>query len=81
MANTTYRVEGMTCAHCASAVTEELSALAGVSDVTVELDAGGISTVSVVSPVALTDQEVADALREAGNYRLTSDPTASRGRS
>ena len=81
MASTTYRVEGMTCAHCVSAVTEELAALADVTDVTVELNAGGISTVNVESAVALTDQQVADALSEAGDYQLTADPAAPHQRS
>lgn len=76
MASATYRVDGMTCAHCVSAVTEELTALAGVTDVTVELDAGGTSTVSIVGPVALTDKQVAEALGEAGYYRLADAPAA-----
>ena len=45
---TTFGVDGMTCGHCVSAVTSELSALPGVKDVTVELVVGGSSTVSVV---------------------------------
>jgi copper chaperone len=66
----TYRVTGMTCSHCAAAVTEELRALGGVSDVAVELVAGGTSTVHVTSPAPLPDEQVAAALDEAGDYRL-----------
>ena len=46
---TTFGVDGMTCGHCVSAVTSELSALPGVQDVAVQLVVGGSSTVSVVS--------------------------------
>ncbi len=66
----TYRVTGMTCGHCARAVTEELSALEGVSGVEVDLVAGGTSTVQVTSAAPLADEQVATALDEAGDYRL-----------
>ena len=66
----TYRVDGMTCAHCVSAVTSELTALDGVQDVSVDLAAGGTSTVSVTSTAPLSDHQVAGALDEAGDYRL-----------
>ncbi len=70
MINTTYHVDGMSCSHCVSAVTAELAGLAGVSAVTVELTAGGTSTVTVTSSSPLTDAQVAGALDEAGDYRL-----------
>ncbi len=38
---TTIQVAGMTCGHCVSAVTEELTQLPGVTDVTIDLVAGG----------------------------------------
>ena len=66
----TYPVTGMTCGHCASAVTEELSALDGVRKVDVDLTAGGTSAVTVSSDAPLTDEQVAAALDEAGDYRL-----------
>jgi len=66
----TYRVDGMTCEHCVSAVTSELSALDGVEDVTVDLHAGATSRVSVTSSAPLPEQQVAAALDEAGDYRL-----------
>ncbi|WP_148572306.1 heavy-metal-associated domain-containing protein [Nocardioides caldifontis] len=70
MTTSTYRVTGMTCGHCARAVTEELSALEGVSGVEVDLVAGGTSTVQVTSAAPLADEQVATALDEAGDYRL-----------
>ena len=61
-----FLVEGMTCAHCVSSVTEEISAIDGVENVAVELAVGGKSRVMVVSsqPVALED--VRAAVTEAG---------------
>ena len=70
MSTQNFDVVGLTCGHCASAVTEELSALAGVSDVTVDLVAGGTSAVTVQSSRELTPAEVAVALDEAGDYSL-----------
>jgi copper chaperone len=70
MTTTTYAVTGMTCEHCAHAVTGELSGLDGVSQVEVELVPGGESKVTVTSAAALTDQAVAEALDEAGDYQL-----------
>ena len=62
----TYRVTGMTCEHCVAAVTEELSALDGVTAVAVDLVAGGTSTVTVESAAPLDPAAVAEAIDEAG---------------
>jgi len=59
----TYRVEGMTCGHCVSAVREEISAIPGVSEVDENLETG---TVVVTSDTELDPQAVADAVDEAG---------------
>ena len=61
-----YLVDGMTCGHCVNAVTEELSAVPGVTDVSVELVADGTSTVTVRSVAPLTTADVRAALDEAG---------------
>ena len=58
-----YIVEGMTCGHCASAVTAEISALPGVTDVAVELEAGAVT---VTSDTGLDADAVAAAVDEAG---------------
>ncbi len=65
---TTWQVDGMTCGHCAGAVTSELKDIEGVSDVRVELVAGGTSTVTVTSETDLTEEQVDAALDEAGAY-------------
>jgi copper chaperone CopZ len=70
MSTQNFDVVGLTCGHCASAVTEELSALDGVTDVSVDLVAGGTSAVTVQASRELTPAEVAAALDEAGDYSL-----------
>ena len=64
--NAAYGVEGMTCSHCVSSVTEELGRLDGVKNINVELVAGGVSRVSVASDAALDPDQVAAAIDEAG---------------
>jgi copper chaperone len=64
----TYTVAGMTCGHCVSAVTGELSEIPGVEQVKVDLDSG---LVTVTSQAALDDDAVAAAVDEAG-YRVVS---------
>ncbi|WP_026930227.1 heavy-metal-associated domain-containing protein [Glycomyces tenuis] len=63
---TTYLVKGMTCGHCAGAVTQEVSALPGVENVDVAVDTG---RVTVVSAETLSTDAVRDAVDEAG-YEL-----------
>jgi copper chaperone CopZ len=70
MTTTTYKVTGMTCEHCANAVTAEVTALDGVSAVQVQLVPDGVSTVTVTSAAPLSDPEVSAALDEAGGYQL-----------
>ena len=67
MTEQTYTVTGMTCGHCVASVTEQLSALDGVTDVSVDL---GTGAVRVLSAELLTDESVLGALAEAGNYQL-----------
>jgi len=59
----TYTVTGMTCGHCAAAVTEEVTALDGVEDVQVDVDSG---KVVVTSAAPLDEAAVAAAVDEAG---------------
>ncbi|GAA2055276.1 hypothetical protein GCM10009839_74750 [Catenulispora yoronensis] len=58
-----YTVSGMTCGHCVKSVTEEVSALAGVTKVDVELASG---KVTVTSAAPLADKDVEAAVDEAG---------------
>ena len=63
MARATYRVEGMTCDHCVHAVTTELLLVPGVEAVRVDLASG---TVEVTSAQPLAEDDVRDAVDEAG---------------
>jgi copper chaperone CopZ len=58
-----YRVTGMTCDHCVRAVTEEVSKLAGVTDVAVDLSSG---TLTVSSDTPLDAGILRAAVDEAG---------------
>ena len=62
----TYTVTGMTCGHCVASVTEEVSALGGVTGVQVDLATG---RVTVASAAPLADADVRAAVDEAG-YQL-----------
>ena len=67
---TTLKVSGLTCGHCVAHVTEELEAISGVKNVSVILNKGGQSTVTVVSDTVLDDAALAEAIDEAGDYTL-----------
>lgn len=64
-----FLVEGMTCSHCVRSVTEEVSAIDGVSGVDVDLHAGGVSTVTVSSTAPVDAERVREAVEESG-YRF-----------
>ena len=66
---TTINVSGMTCGHCVSAVTMELSLLPSVSEVEVNLETG---QVTITSETAMDQTQVATAIDEAG-YELVSN--------
>ncbi|GAA4621046.1 heavy-metal-associated domain-containing protein [Saccharopolyspora hordei] len=72
MTTRTFTVSGMTCGHCATSVTEELSELPGVTDVQVAVESG---QVTVTSEQELSREAVSAAVTEAG-YTLTEWPSA-----
>ena len=65
---TAYTVTGMTCSHCVSAVTEEVSKIPGVVNVDVDLASGSLS---IASQAPVDDAAVQEAVEEAG-YELVS---------
>jgi len=73
MTTSTYQVTGMTCGHCVSAVTDELSKLPGVSEVTVQLNPGGATPVTVTSAQTLDGAAVREAVDEAGYALATAE--------
>lgn len=62
MTQTTYSVTGMTCAHCADAVTREVSDVPGVESVDVTVETGTV----VVTGEDVSDDAVRAAIDEAG---------------
>lgn len=70
MSSQIFPITGLTCGHCVGAITSELSAVAGVNDVKIDLVTGGTSILSVSADKSLTDAEVVAALDEAGEYQL-----------
>ncbi|MEU0042896.1 heavy-metal-associated domain-containing protein [Streptomyces werraensis] len=67
MSESTYTVTGMTCSHCADAITKEVSGITGVQKVDVDVDAG---RVTVFSDGELSTADISAALAEAGDYEL-----------
>jgi copper chaperone len=65
---TAYSVSGMTCGHCVAAITEEVSALGGVTGVEIDLVAGGLSRLRVSVDALVTDDAVGAAVEEAGYH-------------
>ncbi|MFI9388257.1 heavy-metal-associated domain-containing protein [Kutzneria sp. NPDC052558] len=66
MAENIYTVQGMTCGHCVSSVTEEVSEVAGVRQVDVDLASGRLT---VTSDVDVPEADIRAAVEEAG-YQL-----------
>jgi copper chaperone len=69
MTTQVFKVSGMTCGHCVASVTEEISAIDGVSSVHVDLVEGAVSDVTVDSADTLDVDAVRAAVDEAG-YEL-----------
>jgi copper chaperone CopZ len=62
MSEHTYRVEGMTCAHCVAAVTEEVARIPGAEHVDVDLESGTLA----ISGDDIDAADVRAAVEEAG---------------
>ena len=63
MSTSIYTVVGMTCGHCVSSVTEEVTQVPGVTGVDVDLATGGLT---VTSDATVDDAAVRAAVEEAG---------------
>jgi copper ion binding protein len=63
MSSVEYTVKGMTCGHCAAAVTEEVNKIVGVRNVNVEVAAGRML---VDADDTVTDDLIRQAVEEAG---------------
>ncbi|GAA3603516.1 heavy-metal-associated domain-containing protein [Marihabitans asiaticum] len=67
---TTFTVTGMTCGNCVKHVTEELIEIDGVTDVAVDLVAGGDSPVTITTERPVSQDAITAAVDEAG-YTVT----------
>lgn len=63
MTTATFTATGMTCQHCVASVTKEVSELAHVTSVAVDLPTG---TVTVDSDAPLSSEDVIAAIDKAG---------------
>ena len=63
----TYTVSGMTCGNCVNHVTEEVSEVEGVANVTVTLEDGSML---VESAERIPFDAIIEAVREAGSYSV-----------
>ncbi len=75
MSTATFTVVGMTCGHCVSSVTQEVSAVPGVTDVVVDLESG---LLTVTSSESVDTARISSAVDEAGYLLAAPDPSASR---
>jgi copper ion binding protein len=69
MSTTVWTVQGMTCQHCVTAVTEEVSLIPGVTSVAVALESGQVTVTADADP---STEAVAAAIDEAGYTLVTS---------
>lgn len=70
--NIRLHVQGMTCGHCVSSVTEELEEVDGVRSVSVDLVPGGTSTVTVDADSSPDSTLLRAAIADAGYEVATS---------
>lgn len=63
MATTEFQVTGMTCSHCEMSIREEVSEIAGVTEIQVSAQTGKLS---VTADTEIDDQAVLAAVEEAG---------------
>lgn len=73
MSTTTVSISGMTCGHCVDSVTEEINAIQGVQNVSVDLNKDGISTATITSESDLDQEQIGEAVAEAGYLVVSND--------
>ncbi|MCA1671513.1 MAG: heavy-metal-associated domain-containing protein [Actinobacteria bacterium] len=75
MSISTYTVVGMTCAHCLRSVIDEVTQVAGVGEVDVDLRTGVLTVTSADPSGVVDDAAVRAAVAEAG-YGVVERPGA-----
>ncbi|GAB3977908.1 heavy-metal-associated domain-containing protein [Plantactinospora veratri] len=69
MITESYQVKGMTCGHCANAVSTEVGAIPGVTEVSVDVTSGAVT---VTSDGPVDTERLRAAVDEAGYELVTS---------
>ncbi len=70
MSEQQWSATGLTCDHCSNSVTKNISALAGVSSVTINVKPDQASQIITVADREISADEIFGALRASGNYVL-----------
>lgn len=70
MSQQTLPVSGLTCHRCTETVTEQLTAIPGVSSVSIDLVTGGVSQVQIESETEIDDATAQAALTEGGAFSI-----------
>lgn len=78
MSTSTYTVAGMTCDHCVASVTEEVSEVAGVGEIDINLATGRLTVTRADPDDAVDDAAVRAAVAEAG-YQIVDQANAAGG--
>lgn len=68
MSTKNYKVEGMTCEHCAQSIAEEITEVLGTQGVDVDLPSGRV----VVTGEGFSDEQIVAAVDAAG-YKVVSE--------
>ncbi|GAB2994974.1 heavy-metal-associated domain-containing protein [Mycobacterium bourgelatii] len=70
MTEQSFSIDGLKCEGCVETVTNALSALQPVHDVSIDLNANGTSTVRLSTDVELTRDEIQAALKSEGDFSV-----------
>lgn len=71
MAEQTWKATGLTCNHCAQSITKNLLAIDGMKTVGIDVKPNETSSIQTLGSREFSSQEIADAMRQAGKYVLS----------
>lgn len=72
MTEQTWKATGLTCSHCAQSITKNLLAIDGMDTVKIDVKPNETSSIQTVGSREFSSQEIANAMRQAGKYVLSS---------
>lgn len=71
MAEQIWKATGLTCNHCAQSITKNLLAIDGMKTVEIDVKPNETSSIQTLGSREFSSQEIADAMRQAGKYVLS----------